>query len=57
MYFVTDYINIFYIILSCYVSAIICDENNRGVKNCCVSRVAKLIISTVCPVADMLYSM
>ena len=43
--------------ISCYVSALICNENDRGVKNCFVSRVAKLIISTVCRVADMLYSM
>ena len=40
----------------CYTSAIIFNENTRGVKNCFVSCVAKLILSTVCCVPDMLYS-
>ena len=43
--------------MPCYVSAINCNGNRRGVKNCSASRVAKLTISTGCRVAGMLYSM
>ena len=50
MYFVSDYINI-------SESAINCNGNHRGVKNCSASRVAKLTINTGRRVADMLYSM
>ena len=40
-----------------YLSAINCNGNRRGVKNCSALCVAKLTISTGCRVAGMLYSM
>ena len=40
-----------------YISAINCNGNHRGVKNCSALRVAKLTISTGRRVAGMLYSM
>ena len=43
--------------MPCFVSAINCNGNHRGVKNCSASRVAKLTISTGRRVAGMLYSM
>ena len=40
--------------MPCYVSAINCNGNHRGVKHCSASRVAKLTISTGRRVAGML---